>query len=364
MNVVSFSHLAHAIRSPSLNMDASQIGQKIPKNYGRICHNHDGPTYNVTFHGVAPHSLILGANGNSSEQSVLEHITPQPPKALRWDLEHTTLQPPIGSERDLCCVHSVRKPDGTRSFSFHINHPEILRSVTGLLDYTNHVRLWQVAHALRSRRREYLKNGQFVREVDLILRDLEETMRSQLQDSIEQNHSDVEEYKLSLFYSIIMLSHGASATLSQVAFSHSLRLDQVLLLSSGEVTLVFAHTEQAKSYREVKVLDLPKLHEQGIDIDFEPFLKQMLEGGKYEQGAQRVAHQRREDPKSGPQEHATYSGSAEKRRSGCHDNCLEVGSNPTSFIGCDDEGQEREETIEDVDSVGNSFDSTPLLERP
>jgi hypothetical protein len=119
-------------------------------------------------------------------------------------------------------------------------------------------------------------------------------MRSELQDS-EQDVSDVKYNKRSLYYSILMLSHGARATISELSISHSLRLDQVLLPSSEKVTLVFAHENQAKSYREIQISDLPNLKEPGIHLHLEPFLKQMLEAGKYEHGDDRVPHQPRSD---------------------------------------------------------------------
>ncbi len=60
--------------------------------------------------------------------------------------------------------------------------------------------------------------------------------------------------------------------------------------------MVFTDGKGTKSYHDIKILDLPRLNGQGIEIGFEPFLQQMLESGKYEQGAQYVAHQRRDTP--------------------------------------------------------------------
>lgn len=81
----------------------------------------------------------------------------------------------------------------------------------------------------------------------------------------------------------------------------------------------------------------------------------MLEEGKRQQSTQRIPpHHQRENPKSAPQDHTTYGGSAETCRSDCdfavsghHDNCFEVESNARSFIGVDGQGQEREATVED-----------------
>jgi hypothetical protein len=64
----SFISLFQPNRSLSLIMDASRMGQEIPNDNGRVYRNHDGPTYSVSFCGVAPHNLILGANANPSEQ--------------------------------------------------------------------------------------------------------------------------------------------------------------------------------------------------------------------------------------------------------------------------------------------------------
>jgi hypothetical protein len=329
--------LFHLNRNPSLNMDASRTGQEIPNGGGRVYHNHDGPTYNVFFHGVAPHTLILGANGNSSEQSALGHIPPQPPQAWKWDLEHITPQPPEASEKDLCHVVINRKANGKRILTFTINHPEIRRSVTGLLDCTNPSHLWQVNYALRTCLRQYGKSFLFAQEADIILRDLEETMRSELQDSIDQDVNDVKGNKRSLYYSIIMLSHGARATISELSISHNVRLDQVLLLSSEKVTLVFTHENQAKSYREIQVSDLPNLKEQGIHLQFESLLKHVLETGKCEHGDECVPHQPPAD--------------------------FEVQSFATSFIGID-EGEEHDATVEDADCVGSGSDPGRTLKLP
>lgn len=129
----------------------------------------------------------------------------------------------------------------------------------------------------------------------------------------------------------------ARATISELSISHSVRLDQVLLLSSEKVTLVFAHEDQAKSYREIQISDLPNLKEQGIHLHFEPFLKQMLESGKYEHGDDRVPHQP-----------PAY---------------FEVQSIATSFIGTD-EGEERDSTVEGADCVGSGSDPGRTLKLP
>ena len=124
-------------RSLSLNIDASRISREIPNDNGRVYHNHDGPTYSVSFNDVAPHILMLGANANPSEQPVLKHISPQPPQAWNRDFEHITPQPSEASGKDLCHVASIRKANSKRSFTFIITHPEIWRSLASLLDSTN-----------------------------------------------------------------------------------------------------------------------------------------------------------------------------------------------------------------------------------
>ena len=131
-----------------------------------------------------------------------------------------------------------------------------------------------------------------------------------------------------------MLSHGAWATISELSISHSVRLGQVLLLSSEKVTLVFAHEYQAKLYREIQISDLPNLKEQGIHLHFDPFLKQMLKAEKYEHGNDRVPHQPPAD--------------------------FEVQSIATSFVGID-EGEERDSTVEGADCVGSSSDPGRIL---
>ena len=186
--------------------------------------------------------------------------------------------------------------------------------------------LWQVNYALRTRHREHGKGSLFAQEADIILRDIEEVMRSELQDNIEQHVSDVKGNKRSLYYSILMLSHGARATISELSISHSVRLSQVLLLSSEKVTLVFAHENQARLYCEIQISDLPKLKEQGIHLHFDPFLEEMLEAGKYEHGNDRVPHQPPAD--------------------------FEVQSIATSFVGTD-EGEEHDSAVEGADCVGS-----------
>jgi hypothetical protein len=262
-------------------MEASRIDQNIPDGGTKVIHNHDGHTYNVTFQGVAPHSMILGACSKSLDQSVLEHIPPQLPEASAWDLERAT-PPPNASERLLCNVIINRKPDGTRSFSFTINQPEIWRSVIGLLDCPSPHSLWEIAYALRTRRRGYPKESRAVREIDLILQDLEESMRSELRYCKGQDVIHTKEDLLWLYYTIMMLSHGAPATLSSTAISLNVRLQHLLLLSPRELTMVFTDGKGTKSYHDIKILDLPRLNEQGIEIGFEPLLQQMLESGKYE----------------------------------------------------------------------------------
>jgi hypothetical protein len=88
-----------------------------------------------------------------------------------------------------------------------------------------------------------------------------------------------------------MLSHGTWATILELLISYSVHLDQMLLLSSEVITLVFTQENQAKRYHEIHISDLPNLKEQGIDLHFEPFLKQMLEARKYEHGDDHVPHQ-------------------------------------------------------------------------
>lgn len=306
-------------------MDASRISKDIINDNGRVHQSHGGPIYNVSFHGVAPHILMLGTNDKPYKQAALGHIPAQTHQAWERDLEHITPPPPEASEKDLCHVFSCRKANGKRSFTFTITRPEIWRSVAGLLDSTNPSHLWQVNYALRTRHREHGKSSLFAHEADIILRDIEEIMRSELQDSIEQDVSGVNGNKRSLYYSILMLSHGARAIISELSISHRVRLDQMLLLSSEKVTLVFAHENQAKSYREIQVSDLPNLKEQGIHLHFEPFLKEMLEAGKYEYGDDRVPHQPPAD--------------------------FEVQSIATSFIGTD-AGKEPDSTVEGADCVG------------
>lgn len=121
-------------------------------------------------------------------------------------------------------------------------------------------------------------------------------MRSELRYCKEQDVIHTKKDLLWLYYTIIMLSHEAPATLLSTAISPNVRLQHFLVLSPRELTMVFTDGKGTKSYHDIKILDLPRLNEQGIEIGFEPLLQQMLESGKYEQGAQYVAHQGRETP--------------------------------------------------------------------
>ena len=106
-------------------------------------------------------------------------------------------------------------------------------------------------------------------------------MRSELQDHIEQKVGDIKGNRRLLCCSILMLSHGVPATISELSTPHCVRLDQVLLLSSCKVTLVFTHEEnQAKVYREIQVADLPHLREQGVHLQLEPFLESDTRSGQ------------------------------------------------------------------------------------
>jgi hypothetical protein len=148
-------------------------------------------------------------------------------------------------------------------------------------------------------------------------------MRSELQDSIEQDIKGNERW---LYYSILMLSHETWAIISELSISYSVRLDQVLLLSSKVITLVFAQENQSKRYREIHISDLPNLKKQGIDLHFKPFLKQMLEAGKYGHGDDRVPHQ------------------------------PPVVQSITTLIINTDEEEESNSTVEGVDCVGSDHD--------
>jgi hypothetical protein len=118
--------------------------------------------------------------------------------------------------------------------------------------------LWQINYTLQTRHYEHRKSTQFAQEADIILQDLKEVMRSELQDSIEQ---DIKGNKRWLYYSILILSHRTWATISELSISYSVRLDQMLLLLSKVITLVFTQENQAKRYYEIHILNLLNLKE-------------------------------------------------------------------------------------------------------
>jgi hypothetical protein len=122
--------------------------------------------------------------------------------------EASTSQPP----QSLCSTRTEWKPDGKRCSTFQIENLPIWHSVSGLLDSPDHSNLWQVDYALRTRYRQYEEGSLFSQHVAIILHDLEETMFSQLADSIEQGVSHDKEYLRWRYYSIIMMSHGLLST--------------------------------------------------------------------------------------------------------------------------------------------------------
>ncbi len=122
--------------------------------------------------------------------------------------------------------------------------------MTGLLNCTNPGSLWHIAYALRTRRREFVEKSRAVQEVDLILKDLEETMHSELRSSKEQGVTYTKEHKLWLYYSIIMLSHGAPATLSNTAiYEVSERLKRIEEQQHAMVQLAARAEQRAEEQR-------------------------------------------------------------------------------------------------------------------
>ena len=100
--------------------------------------------------------------------------------------------------------------------------------------------------------------------------------------------------------------------------------------------MVFADRDSIKSYHEIKILDLPHLKKQGIEIVFKPFLQQMLKAGKCEQRAKSMVYQRRKNL-SGAQKHVIYQ-----------DDSVE-------FIS--EEGEKREVDTKDADSEVTKIDT-------
>jgi hypothetical protein len=302
-------------------MDTSRIDQKTPNSDRRVYHNYNGPTYNVFNNGPAPPS---STNGEASKQSIFEQILPCgskwnfSPKPSEAELEHIIQQPPKAP--NLCHVSSSRMSDGKRLLYFNICQPAIWRSVNGFLGFPEQICLWQLNYALRMRCREYGKRSQFTQEAEVILRDLETTIRSQLADSLEQNIMDPKEYKTWLCCSIIMLAHGAQATISGLSISYNCRLDHVIFWFE-KLTLVFAREDQPNLYREIMVFDLPNLEKQGISLHLDSFLKELVEVAKCEQHAECVS---------------------------CElGDISDIRSNSTSFVDIDDEAEKPKMAAED-----------------
>jgi len=195
--------------------------------------------HTTVFQGVDPHSLLTLAhnqhppNNSTPERSIQGHISPQSDE----------IPPPT-----LCDTVITLHPNGERSRKLFIRQPEIARRVYGLLQNKDKGELWDTAHALRDLRREYLTAGTpLLQCVGLILRDIDHAIRSEIEDFAQCGFTDEDCHNTitawgcnsQIFYSIVMLSYGLEATLSQDGSSHSVRVEDVILSTRGEVILIF-----------------------------------------------------------------------------------------------------------------------------
>jgi hypothetical protein len=207
-------------------------------------------------------------NNSTPERSILEHV---PPKSD---------QIPLSS---LCEIVTTLRPDGERSRKFFIHHPEIDRRVYELLQNKDKTELWDAAHALRDLRRQCLASSTPpLQYVDLVLEEVDGAIRSEIKDFAQcrlmdkdgQNTITSQRRNSRIFYSLIMLSYGAEATLSRNGQSHSAYLEDVLLGPCDSVTLVFNRVGKDDSYHhQFPVSDLPRLGNYGIELDLGPFRK-------------------------------------------------------------------------------------------
>lgn len=245
------------------------VSKDLYPNVSQVHHYH-GPMYTTVFHGVAPHTLILAGNqhppNNSSlDRSILGHMPPQ------------CNQMPLSS---LCDTVTTLHLDGKRLRRFFIHHPEIDRRVHELLQNKDQIELWDAAHALRDLRRECLASStSLLQHVDLVLKEVDDAIRSEIKDFAQcrlmdkdgQNTITAQGCNSRIFYSIIMLSYGAEATLTHDRIPHRAHLEDVLLSTRGEVVLVFEYFGKAHLYHRIPVSDLSKLHENGRKLDLGPF---------------------------------------------------------------------------------------------
>ena len=213
-------------------------------------------TYNnFEFNGVAPHSLVLGGSSDRSDQSVLQPITPQ---TFRPSCPITAMTSGLRSSDQACLCEFVQgvNSDGTKCSQFSIYQPEIKHVIGDLPE------LWQKAHALRV----WLRDSQQVeceQNAESTLALLDHAMRSTLEDMVGDTQ----------LYSIILLSYGAPTTIQKDEISYNAYLDYMVPCPFGMVLLVFENKERVNLQHHMKLSELPKLREQGIQIDSGPLYK-------------------------------------------------------------------------------------------
>jgi hypothetical protein len=219
-----------------------------------VIHNHFGATHTITFH---PHSLVLASNQQTPNSHSERSTTPQP---------------------SLCSILTTRHLDGTKSRKIFIHHPEINHYVCGLLKDRKQIELWNVAYALQDLHREYLaSSAPLIQYIELILKDVDESIYSEIEEAAERRlpvpdgQTITTEEDSWIFYSIIMLSYRAAATISQNGISYSAYLEDMLLCSRDVVTLVFKYIKKADLYHQIKISNLLRLNKYGIKVNLEPF---------------------------------------------------------------------------------------------
>ena len=164
-----------------------------------------------------------------------------------------------------------------------IHHPQINERARHHLFDKNEHETWDVAHALRNLRREFLTSRcPLLQEVDWILKEVDETMQSEIQDFIStecgvrnpaSQHITLQKTNRWVFYSIIMLSYGAKATLRLDESAHVAYLEDVILDDDtcDDIVLSFDDVKKENYLYHINISELPALEKYGIHLDLAPF---------------------------------------------------------------------------------------------
>lgn len=230
-----------------------------------VVHNLFGFTNLTSLHSVPYQSLVLGADTQTPCN------TPIP--------RQIASQSGRVSQSSLSTIDTMLNLDVFNSWGIRIHHPEIRRRVYSLLENRAGIELWHVAHALHHLRREYFAfDSPLILDLKLILKDVEDSLLSAIEKATSHvctarqngNAVTMQEHPW-LFHSIILLSFGAAATITQHGASHSAHLEEVFISPRDEVTLIFRYVVNTDLHRHIKVSNLSMLIECGVELELGPF---------------------------------------------------------------------------------------------